>query len=211
MSDARASPEPGDVEGSQLGTWRRLRHYIRRPQDAFRIVSSAERRRDALLVLVLYFVVRVPVVLQRSVALGRLDRLEAGERVLALGLGLGGGIVCGAASLLLAGLLLHLVVNGMLGAGQPRGEAVRLPTLCLAPQLILVAEFPSLLFDFRGYSTFLAFLVLRIAADVLSLRMFYWGLRLPLGLRPRQALAVTLAPVALVLLVTLATLPSLLR
>ena len=119
---------------------------------------------------------------------------------MALGCGLVGGIVASFVLLALCGGLLHLLVNVALGARRAAGEAVRLPALCLAPQLILVAEFPSLVFGFREYSTFLIFLVLRLVADVLSVRMFYWGLRTLLGLSRRAALTVTLVPIAAVLI-----------
>jgi hypothetical protein len=66
-----------------------------------------------------------------------------------------------------------------------------------------VAEFPSLLFDFRDYGTFLVFLVLRLVADVLSARMFYWGLRSLFSLSPRTALAVTVLPIAALLVLFL--------
>jgi hypothetical protein len=198
----RAKPEARN-EGSQLGTLRRLRLYARKPSDAFAITSSEERRRDTTLVFFLYFLVKFPVLVQRSTVLERLDKLDATGIAMALALGLVGGIVLSFVLLALCGVLLHLLVNVVLGARRAAGEAVRLPALCLAPQLILVAEFPSLVFGFREYSTFLIFLVLRLVADVLSVRMFYWGLRTLLGLSRRTALTVTLLPIAVVLILAL--------
>ncbi len=117
------------------------------------------------------------------------------------------GLLCGivASLVLLAviGFLLHLLVNVALGARGSAAEARRLPALCLAPQLILVAEFPTLVLDFRDYGTFLVFLVLRLVADVLSARMFYWGLRSQFGLSPRTALTVTVLPIAVLLVLFL--------
>jgi len=193
-------------EPSQLGTLRRLRLYIRNPRDAFSIVSRTEQRSDALLVLALYFVVRAPVVIQRSVALGQLDRLGAATWAGAVVAGVAGGVILGIVSLAVCCVLAHLVVNVALGAGRTFGTAARVTLLSLAPQLILVVEFPSLLLDFRGQPTFLAFLLLRLAAGVLSLRTFYWGLRTAFGLRRPSALVVTLVPAALVIGLVLATL-----
>lgn len=202
MSGPRAEPEAPQA-GSELSTLRRLKLYIRRPADAFTITSPTERRRDARLVFVLYFLVKLPVAAQRSVSQGRLDKLDPVSVVAAVALALVLGVVLSLLLLSLAGLALHVVVNVILRADRSRSEALWLPTLCLAPTLILVLEFPSLLLDFRAESTFLTFLILRIAALVLSARMFYWGLVKLFDLRPRAALAVTLLPMAALVLFTL--------
>lgn len=205
--DGRDTPETG----SQLGTLRRLRLYARKPADAFTITSSAERQRDALLVFALYFLVRLPVVLQRSAALGRLDKLDATSVALALAVGLVGGVLVSFVLMLAFGGFLHVLVNVILRAGRSLAEAVRMPVLCLAPQLLLVAEFPSLVLDFRGYETFLVFLALRVVVDVLSLRAFYWGLRTLFGLSPRAAAGVTLLPIAAMAILALPVLLATLR
>jgi hypothetical protein len=202
VSAPRGEPE-GPEAGSGLSALRRLRLYARNPRDAFAITSSEERRRDAILAFVLYFVVKTPVLLQRSAALKRFDKLDAQSYALGVLVGVLGGVVATLVLLVLVGFLLHLLVNVALGARGSAAEARRLPALCLAPQLILVAEFPSLLFDFRDYATFLVFLVLRLVADVLSARMFYWGLRSLFGLSPRTALNVTVLPIAALLVLFL--------
>lgn len=198
MSAPRGETE-GENAGSGLSALRRLRLYARNPRDAFAITSSDERRRDAILAFILYFVVKTPVLLQRSAALKRFETLDGQSYAMGIGMGLLCGIVSSLILLALIGVLLHLLVNVALGARGSAVEARRLPALCLAPQLILVAEFPSLLFDFRDYGTFLVFLVLRLVADVLSARMFFWGLRGLFGLSPRTALTVTVLPIAVLL------------
>lgn len=202
MSGPRAEPEAAEA-GSELSTLRRLRLYGRNPRDAFAITSSEERRRDAVLAFALYFVVKTPVLLQRSAALGRFEKLDAASYALGIAIGLVGGVVASLVVLAVAGLLLHLVVNVALGARRSAGDALRLPVLCLAPQLILAAELPSLVLGFRDYGTFLLFTVLRLVADVLSARMFYWGLRSLFGLSHARALAVTVLPIAALLVLFL--------
>jgi hypothetical protein len=189
----------GSEEGSGLSAWRRLRLYGRNPRDAFAITSRAERRRDTWLAFALYFVVKAPVLLQRSAALKRHQNLDPASYVLGAAVGIVGGVVASLVVLALCGALLHLVVNVALGARRPAGDALRLPALCLAPQLILAAEFPTLVLDFHSYGTFLLFVVLRLVADVLSARMFYWGLRSLFGLSRRAALAMTVLPIAALL------------
>jgi hypothetical protein len=193
----------GPDAGSGLTTWRRLRLYARNPRDAFAITSSEERRRDAYLAFALYFVVKTPVLLQRSAALKRFEKLDAASYALGVGMGVLCGVVASLVLLAVIGAVLHLLVNKVLGAGGSPAEARRLPALCLAPQLIMVAELPSLVLGFREYGTFLLFLVLRIVADVLSARMFYWGLRSLFGLSARTALGVTVLPIVVLLLLFL--------
>jgi hypothetical protein len=202
VNDPRGEPE-GAEAGSGLSTLRRLRLYARNPRDAFAITSSEERRRDAYLAFVLYFVVKTPVLLQRSAALKRFEKLDAASYALGVGLGVLCAVVSSLVVLAVIGHLLHLLVNVALAARGSAAEARRLPALCLAPQLILVAEFPSLVLDFRGEVTFLVFLGLRLAADVLSARMFYWGLRSLFGLSPRTALTLTVLPIAVLLVLFL--------
>lgn len=192
----------GPDSGSGLDTWRRLRLYARNPRDAFSITSVDERRRDAALALALYFVVRTPVLLQRNAALKRAETLDAVQYAAGLALGLLCGVLATLVLLAIGAALLHLVLDVAVEArGASRDETRRLLALCLAPQLVLVLEFPSLLLDFRGYGTFLSFLLLRLLADVLSARTFYWGLRTLFAVRPGPALALTVGPTAALLAV----------
>jgi hypothetical protein len=202
VNGPRGEPEAPD-SGSGLGLLRRFRLYARNPRDAFSITSSEERRQDARIAFVLYFVVKTPVLVQRAAALKRFDKLDLASQVLGVGLGLLCGMLASLVLLAVVGALLHWLVNVVLGARGSAAEARRLPALCLAPQLILVAEFPSLVLDFHGYGTFLAFLLLRLVADVLSARMFYWGLRSLFGLSPRAALTITVLPIVVLLLLFL--------
>lgn len=203
---ARPHSSVGEEE-SQLGTFRRIQLYARNPRDAFAITSSRERRVDARWVFGLYFVVKAPVLVQRAVALGQFERFNHAAAAAALGLGLAGGIVLSGITFLVAGAFLHLLLNVALRAGRSFGDAVRLPILALAPQLLLVTEYPSLILDFGREGTFLLFTVLRLVVDVLSFRAFYWGLRRLFGLSPMRASVVLLlcaAPIALLALLTLA-------
>lgn len=201
MNDSQPRPEKR-ATGSGLTTWRRLQLYIHNPRDAFAITSVEERRGDAVLAFVLYFAVKLPVLLQRSAALGH--KTPSGpDYAFAVGLGLLGGVVANLIWIGVAGLLLHLVVDKTLGGRGSVAEARRLLALCLAAQLIMVAELPTLVLGFREYSTFLVFTVLRNVANVLSARTFYWGLRILFNISARAALAVTVVPIVVLLLVFL--------
>ncbi len=179
---------------SQLGAYRRIRLMIRNPRDAFALLSASERKRDAVVVSCLYLVVRLPVVLQKMAAKGTLDPMETTSLVLSVMTGMLVSLVLGAALLLLLGLLLHGLLNFGFRCGRTLPDALTLPFLSLAPQLVLAVEFPSLLLNFHAQQTFLLFVFLRIIVDILSVRTFYWGLRVLFGLTKGKAVAFSWLP-----------------
>jgi hypothetical protein len=202
-------PNPQREEDSQLGLFRRILLYARKPRDAFAITSIRERRVDAVWVFALYFAVKTPVLVQRAAALGRIEKLGVAASAVAIGLGLVGAVVLSLVAFTVLGAILHLVLNLALHAGRTFGDAVQLPVLSLAPQLLLVLEYPSLILDFRAFDTFALFALLRIVVDVLSWRAFYWGLRKLFGLSAARAMAVALVLAAPIALLTLAVIARL--
>lgn len=124
-------PRPATrATGSGLTTWRRLQLYIHNPRDAFGITTVDERQSDAILAFLLYFAVKLPILLQRSAALGHKTPSGA-NYALGVGLGLLGGVVANLIWIGVAGFLLHLIVNRALGGRGSLAEAQRLLALCL--------------------------------------------------------------------------------
>jgi hypothetical protein len=197
---AGALPRAGLEAESQLPTHRRIRLYIRNPRDAFSIVSPREQLIDASWVFVLSFAVKLPVVLQKHVAAGRQPDWGLAEWVVLGVAGLLLGVAATVVGILAGALVLHGLLNGMLRAGRSYGDAVRLLVLCMAPTLLLVLEYPTLLLAYTEQSTVLVFAVLRLVAGVLMFRTLYWGLRGLFGQTARVAIAVTLVPAGLLLL-----------
>lgn len=201
MSEPRPTAA-AEATGSGLKTWRRLRLYFQDPRDAFGITSVEERRNDAVLAFVLYFAVKLPVLLQRSAALGH--KTPSGlDYLIAIGLALLIGVAMNLFWIGAGGAVVHLVVERVLGGRSSAAEAQRLLALCLTAQLVMVAELPTLAFGFREHGTFLAFTILRNVANVLSARSFYWGLRVLFGVSGRAALAFTVLPIVALLVLLL--------
>jgi hypothetical protein len=183
-------------EESQLSTYRRIRLYIRNPKDAFSIISAREQRIDAVWIFVLYFLIKAPVLLQKYAAHGRLSQFTVGVWASVMAVAMMAGVVLTLLTALVFGLLLHLLVNVALRAGRSFAEAVRFLVLCMAPELLLVGEYPALILGFTEYETFLVFLALRLVAGVLVFRTFYWGLRKYFGLSRGWAAGVVAVPIA---------------
>jgi hypothetical protein len=176
------SPAPGQgaqssAEGSQLSTFRRIRLLYRKPRDAFALLSLEERKRDAVLVLLLCYAVRFPVILQRSYVKGHFNAEWVGGAALLIAIAAVGGLILLAARGFLMGYVLHLVVNVLLKARRPAAEALTIPFLSLAPQILLVLEFPMLVSSFREAETFQLFVLLRFVVTLLSIRCLFWGVR----------------------------------
>ena len=148
--------------------------------------------------------------IQRAAARGQIERFGVGTSAIVFGLALLVAIVLSLVLFVLVGALLHLLLNRVWHTGRTLGDAIRLPILSLAPQLLLVVEFPTLFLDFGAESTFVTFTVLRVVVDALSFRAFYWGLRRLFGVSARRALLVVLvlaAPIGLLALALLRSAP----
>jgi hypothetical protein len=175
MHDSSASGQGSKTiaNDSQLVWWRRYRLLIINPRDAFALLSNRERIQDACCLFGIYFFVKVPVVVQNRVALGKLQP----EQWLETGLGFVFGIIATAIFFLFIGALIHLLANRPGGSGQVFSDALALPALSLAPQLMLIWEVPFILYGIDDFETLVSVSGMRLIALVMSLRTFYWGLR----------------------------------
>ncbi len=73
-------------------------------------------------------------------------------------------------------------------------DAFTLLVLSLAPQLVLIFELPFLLFDYQQVETMFSVMILRLAVDLSSLRVFYWGLRVVFNVSALKAISVVILP-----------------
>ncbi len=167
----------GRVEGSQLNTYRRIMLLIRNPRDAFALFSAEEKLRDAKLIYVLYIAVRFPVIAQRVLVKGDTVSLLQDNPALLFMAGLAFGVFFAVAGLCFIGLIFHIIFNVILKAGRTFKDMLVVIALSMAPQILLVSEFPSLIMNFGSSDTYVAFLFLRLVVDVFVLRTLFFGVK----------------------------------
>ncbi len=197
MSETGTSGLEAEISGSQLSTFRRLHLLIRNPRDAFALLCPAERKKDAMLVFVLYLTIRIPIHFQKAWVTGKMDKYptDSGLGIVAAVLG---AVVISIIILFLSAFFLQLVIRFYARATSSLTDTVIMLALCHAPTLLLIFELPNLAWHFNDYTTFSGMLPLRLVVSIMSMRMVYWGLRTIFAVTKRKALAITLTPVVLI-------------
>ncbi len=204
MDDAKASEQRAETTAndSQLIWWRRYRLLMANPRDAFALLSRRERIQDSCFLFGIYFFVKAPVVVQNRIVLGKLQL----DQWLEMGLGLVFGIFATAILFLLIGGLIHLFANRLGGSGQLFSDALTLPCLSLAPQLILIWEIPFIFYGIDNFETLISVSGMRLVVLVMSLRTFYWGLRVQFQVsRGKILLSMGLSVFSMIVLAVLLT------
>ncbi|NOR70159.1 MAG: hypothetical protein GQ532_10805 [Methylomarinum sp.] len=182
------------VEDSQLSLFSRINLLIRNPKDAFSLLSFQERRVTALVVFFSYFLIKFPIVLQRTFIDGKFNDLSISSALSYIVGGLIGGMLVTLLLFLLTAWVIHLILNKWKKADQCFEDAFTLLVLSLAPQLLLVFELPFLLIAYQELNTLFSVLILRLVVDLISLRVFYWGLRTIFNVTATKAIAVIALP-----------------
>ncbi len=181
-------------EDSQLGLLDRIQLLIKNPQDAFALFSFKEKRTTSLVIFFSYFLIKFPIILQRPYLEGKFNDLSISSSLAYLLGGFIAGIVFTLALFLITAWIIHLLLNKWKKSGQCFEDAFTLLVLSLAPQLLLIFELPFLLTDYAEINGFFSVLILRLVVDLLSLRVFYWGLITHFKLTTSGALAVIALP-----------------
>ncbi len=181
-------------EDSQLGLLDRIQLLIKNPQDAFALFSFKEKRTTSLVIFFSYFLIKFPIVLQRPYLEGKFNDLSISSSLAYLLGGFIAGIVFTLALFLITAWIIHLILNIWKKSGQCFEDAFTLLVLSLAPQLLLIFELPFLLTDYAEINSFFSVLILRLVVDLLSLRVFYWGLITHFKVMTSGALAVIVLP-----------------
>lgn len=165
------------IEGSQLSTYRRIILLIRNPKDAFSLLSYQERQKDAKLVFIGYIIVRFPFLAQRYHVKGGLPFLQDTSFITFLVTVLILSAVVSFISIVIFAWILDVIINKMKKAGGQYSDMLVLVILCLAPQLLLVIEIPSVIMNFNSYESFMGFVIVRFVFTILTFRMLYWGIK----------------------------------
>ena len=187
-------------QNSQLGLWRRITLLIQNPRDAFTLYSFAERRSTAWIIFLLYFLIKLPIIIQKPALSGKFDGLNNWQAVLFFAAILIAGMVLTAIFLGLIALIMHLCMNKWKSAGLQFEDTFTLLLLSLAPQLLLVYELPFLIADYHNADSYLTVLMLRLVVDLISFRTFYWGLRVLFNVTQQRAIAAIFLPVLILIL-----------
>jgi len=164
------------TEDSQLSLFDRIKLLIGNPKDAFSLFSFIERRTTALVIFFSYFLIKFPIVLQRPYIEGKFNDLSVTSTLSYIVGGFVAGILLTLVLFLLTAWVIHLILNTWKKAGLCFEDALTLLVLSLSPQLILIFELPFLLADYQEVNIFFNVLLLRLIVDLISLRVFYWGL-----------------------------------
>lgn len=175
---------------SQLSFAKRTKLLIRKPREAFSLLSRQEMCNDALLFVALVILLRIPVVLQRHHLEGRLEIPFADILTVVVS-----GLLTAAVFTLILLFLYKLLAVIVLRRGISFKDIALLWGVSIAPNLLLATELPFLLLDFSNASTFFFLLGVRTAIVFLTLRTHYWGLRLLFKANKTEALLLTSAPV----------------
>lgn len=164
------------IEDSQLSLFDRIKLLISNPKDAFSLFSFMERRTTALVIFFSYFLIKFPIILQKPSIEGTFNDLSITSTLSYIVGGFLGGILLTLVLFLLTAWVIHLILNIWKKAGLCFEDALTLLILSLSPQLILIFELPFLLAYYQETNTFFNALLLRLVVDLISLRVFYWGL-----------------------------------
>jgi len=181
-------------EGSQLSLWQRATLLIQNPRDAFSLFSSSERQSTAHIIFLLYFLVKLPIIMQKPALLGKLKSLEPLQSLLFIVSVLVAGMLLTILFLKLIALVMNFFINKGNSINYSTEDSYILLLLSLAPQLLLVYELPFLLADYKSPDTYLSALMLRLVVDLVSLRTFYWGLRILFNISKLRAIAIISLP-----------------
>ncbi len=189
-------------EDSQLGLLSRINLLIQNPGDAFSLFSSAEKRNTSFVIFFSYFLIKFPIALQRPYLEGNFNDLAVSTTLAYLLGGLLAGILVTLALFLITAWVIHLILNRWKKSGQCFEHAFTLLVLSLAPQLLLIFEFPFIFSAYKDINNFLSLLILRLVVGLFSLRVFYWGLIINFKVTTSSALAIIALPtVSLIILI----------
>lgn len=148
---------------------------IRNPKDAFSLLSTQEKQKDAIGIFLFYIFIRFPFLAQRYYVKNDLPFIRDMPFSVFLSLiFLLSAIVAFISILFFAGIL-HVIINKIKRTGSAYSDMLILVILCLTPQLLLIIEIPSLIMNFNSYESFTGFVLLRFFYTILSFRILYWG------------------------------------
>lgn len=182
------------IEDSQLNLLSRIKLLLVNPKDAFSLFSFEERRSTAIVIFFSYFLIKFPIVLQKPYIEGKFNDLSISSTLSYIVGGLLGGMLITLLLFLITAGVIHLILNTWKKAGLCFEDAFTLLVLSLAPQLLLIFELPFLLIDYQEVNTFFSVLILRLVVDLVSLRVFYWGLHCVFNVTAIKAIAVIAFP-----------------
>ena len=160
----------------------------------FSILSRSERNRNALIIFILYFVITVPYVINKNIAKGIYDKFDLSTIIMIVFFGTISAIIFLLLYSLFIGSILHLILNKIYNKEKTFTDAFTLPILSLAPQLALIVELPFLIYYFGHYESYIFFLYARFFLWILTMRTFYWGLRILFDVSGSRALIVVVLP-----------------
>lgn len=182
------------IEDSQLNLLSRIKLLLANPKDAFSLFSFEERRNTAIVIFFSYFLIKFPIVLQKPYIEGKFNDLSISSTLSYIVGGLLGGMLITLVLFLITAGVIHLILNTWKKAGLCFEDAFTLLVLSLAPQLLLIFELPFLLIDYQQVNTFFSVLIFRLVVDLISLRVFYWGLHSVFNVTAIKAMAVIAFP-----------------
>ena len=181
-----ASPEQLPKKASGTGLFKLIWILILRPKAAFEIMSAKERSKLALICYLLYFIAKMPFLINGQIADGTFAQYPLDEKIILMALAFSMIFIVNGAVWIFFGLFLHLITSMVLKADRTGKDAVALVFMALAPKLLMFAEWPFIFYKFGEYESHLTFLFFNIGLSILSVRIFYSGLRNLFGLSLKQ-------------------------
>ncbi len=192
------------AEDSQLSLPKRLYLLIYKPDQAFSLFSRIEKKATAWIIFLAYFIIKLPVVLQRPYLEGNLQKYDSVE----LAMLLFAALLLGMLATLLFFSILAFVIKPLLRSAETNESGVKAILLVfwlsLAPQLVLIFEWPLLAVNYDNAETWVSVIILRLVLSLFSLRTLYWGMRIDFQASALRAGSIIALPAGVVMILLLA-------
>ncbi len=192
------------AEDSQLSLPKRLYLLIYKPNQAFSLFSRIEKKATAWIIFLAYFIIKLPVVIQRPYLEGNLQKYDSVE----LAMLLFAALLLGMLATLLFFSILAFVIKPLLRSAETNESGVKeillVFWLSLAPQLVLIFEWPLLAVNYDNAETWVSVIILRLVLSLFSLRTLYWGMRIDFQASALRAGSIIALPAGVVTILLLA-------
>lgn len=192
------------AEDSQLSLPKRLYLLIYKPNQAFSLFSRIEKKATAWIIFLAYFIIKLPVVIQRPYLEGNLQKYDSVE----LAMLLFAALLLGMLATLLFFSILAFVIKPLLRSAETNESGVKeillVFWLSLAPQLVLIFEWPLLAVNYDNAETWVSVIILRLVLSLFSLRTLYWGMRIDFQASALRAGSIIALPAGVVMIFLLA-------
>ncbi len=192
------------AEDSQLSLPKRLYLLIYKPNQAFSLFSRIEKKATAWIIFLAYFIIKLPVVIQRPYLEGNLQKYDSVE----LAMLLFAALLLGMLATLLFFSILAFVIKPLLRSAETNESGVKeillVFWLSLAPQLVLIFEWPLLAVNYDNAETWVSVIILRLVLSLFSLRTLYWGMRIDFQASALRAGSIIALPAGVVMILLLA-------